>query len=210
MNKSPVYLWFLKWFLLFIGGLSAFINTSLTAEAAKATHDIGLLGPIGIGLIMALILTAVEAVFGHILGSFESLKDLMGAFAEQWSKGASAQIWLVVMGPIVAIALAKVYEIDTSTTFSQLLVSGMPRDWAIAFSAMFVFSFEVCLIASRWVDRQRKKAVRDNLEKSTAIDADIKYHRSRYRAKVRAAEELGARNGYNEASERYAKSVEGR
>lgn len=209
MNKSPVYLFLLQWFLLLVGGAAAAVNTSLTAEAAKSSHEMGTVGIVGLGIIAALVLTAIEAVFAHVISSFESSKDLMNTLVEQWEKGLAARVWLCTLIPVLLLILAKVYEIDTITTYSQLIASGMPTDWAMAFSGMFVFAFEVCLVTSRFVDRQRKKALRLALEKSTLLDADIKYHRARYKAKLKTAEELGARNGYNEASERYAKAVDG-
>ena len=209
MNKSPLYLRLLKWFLLGIGRLSAFINTSLTSSAVAADHSIGGL-TVGIGLALALVLTAVEAVFGHILSSFASIEDLTQDLRSQWSRELLGRLWLVFAVPVALIALAQVYSIDTSTTYLALVSEGIPDEWAITFSVILVFSFEVCLIASRWVGRQYKRALREYLEKTQSVDADIEYHRSRRSARLRTARDLGARNGYNEASERYAKTIEGR
>jgi hypothetical protein len=210
MNKSPLYLKLLKWFLLFIGGLSAVVNTSLTASAASSDHYLGIGVFVGLGTVLALVLTAIEAVFGHILSSFVAAQDLVSSGTSTWASGRGARVWLAIISPLAVVALAQVYRIDTSTTYFALSQGGLPTDWALTFSLILVFSFEVCLIAARWVDRQRKIALRDALEHSTAIDADIEYHKARRNAKMKTAIELGSRNGYNEASERYAKTVEGR
>jgi hypothetical protein len=210
MNKSPLYLLLLRFFLLFIGGLSALVNTSLTASAAHADHYLGNNVWIGLGMILALILTGVEAVFGHVLSSFVAARDLIDQVVSTWLSGRGARIWLMLIGPLMLAALAQVYRIDTSTTYWALSQAGLPPDWAITFSLILVFSFEVCLITARWVERQRKVALRQSLEESTNVDPDIEYHKARRKAKIKTALELGARNGYNEASERYAKTVEGR
>lgn len=210
MNKSPIYLKFLCWFLLLVGGASAAINTSLTADAFKSSHSIGGVQTIGLGLFLALVFTAIEAVAGHVVSAFDSWKDLGHFIGDQWRKGAIAQVWLVFIIAMALMVLGHVYHIDTVTTFDVLEKAGVPDDWAASLSVMLVFCFELCLITSRWVDRQHKQALRQSLEKRQSVDADIEYHRSRRHASLRTAKELGARNGYNEAAERYAKSLEGK